>query len=170
MNTLFGFGGFRMSCGGYIADFPENSGKIYLRTIREQWVTSDNVARHRHVGFQPEISVRLYNLKLLHSIQWRQMIDVLNQHFIFNTAITIKPRFDFVKETGLTFQCDFTGDFAPDDIAASEVGQAITLTFRSRNVIQGLPGLFSGSKVFALVDYTGASIVDHNGAQIIGTQ
>ncbi len=167
MNTLFGFGGFRMSCGGYSADFPENTGKIFYKAVRQQWITSDNIARHKHLGFQPEISVQLHNLKLSQHIAWENMIAVLNQHLIYGTPIIIRPRFNFEQETGLSYSCELISDFSPDDISNSEVGQSIDLVFRATTIHKTLPNMFSGSKIYNLVDYTGAAIVDHTGAQII---
>ena len=170
MNALFGFGGFKMSCGSEEAYFSGNTGKLRFRKLAHKWVSRDNVPRQNIIGWLPEISVTLHNLKTEHSLEYANLVSVVNEHTATGTPITITPRYDETDDYGLAYDCVIDSDFDPQDIANCNAGQTIDLVFYGTETYMSIPNVFSGLELYDVVDYNGDSVVDGSGNEIIMIQ
>lgn len=167
MNTLFGFGGFKISCGSMTANFEQNTGHLMFRKVSQNWITRDGNEHQRFLGWIPEISVIINNLTDSQSTSLSELVDILNQHTLTNTPLTIAPRYDYTNDYGLSFDCNIASDFNPEDIAACEAGQSIPLYFIGIESTKTMPNVFSGTQIHNVVDYLGVQIVTASQENVI---
>ncbi len=113
--------------------------------------------RQNIIGWLPEISVTLHNLKAEHSLQYANLVSVVNEHTATGTPITITPRYDETDDYGLAYDCVIDSDFDPQDIANCNAGQTIDLVFYGTETYMSIPNVFSGLEIYDVVDYNGDS-------------
>jgi hypothetical protein len=167
-NILFGFGGTILECGAHTGTYEASRGVVKLIRKAQTWQTRDNITRHKFLGYEVQISVKLFNVDADTAVQYYNLVELLNEHNVSGTPVTVTPRYDATLDFGIAFDCTLISDFNPQDIAACSVGQTIDLVFQSTELLSDIPAIFSEMEVFNVIDYTNDTIVDYDDNQIQG--
>lgn len=166
--VYLGFGGVKLSVRQDEVSFPYGSGIISYTPEQELKRTVNGTYIRFFKGFSVKISCRLTNATLTDSYAFQDLASFITRSFsLLNEPITVKPRFDFESQSGLSYDCFLTSSISPEDIGNTAAAQTITLEFESKTLIQTLPILLSNQVTYLWSDGEGNTIVDGEGNNIV---
>lgn len=167
--VLFGFGGCRIQFRqDEQADFPFGSGVV---SYTPKVTIKDNKfgkSIQYCAGWSVSVSIEVHNVDYDSSLQFAALATLLgraSQHP--NEPIVIYPRFDFVRESGLSYEVLLPNTFTPEDLGKVAASQTLRMTFNCVELATAPPPYLSDQEAYLWSDGAGNRIVDEDRANII---
>ena len=159
---LWGFGGVKLTCGGYTAEFINATGTMRFQPEEIVNTTLNGKIVKSFLGYRVLASMEAHNICATDYVQFQNLVDVLNSHFYGGTDIVVYPYYSSTDDN-LYYNMQCTSDINPEQIARVKAGQKISLSFQSTERTEWLPRLTSDPDVYDWVDDAGDNIIDHDG-------
>lgn len=159
---LWGFGGVKLTCGGYTATFTNATGTMRFQPEEIVNTTLNGKIVKSFLGYRVLASMEAHNICATDYVQFQNLVDVLNAHFYGGTDIVVYPYYS-TTDDNLSYNMQCTSEINPEQIARVKAGQKISLSFQSTERTEWLPSLTSDPDVFDWVDDDGDNIIDDSG-------
>jgi hypothetical protein len=163
---LWGFGGVKLTCGGYTAEFTNATGTMRFQPEEIVNTTLNGKIVKSFLGYRVLASMEAHNICATDYVQFQNLVDVLNAHFYGGTDIVVYPYYS-TTDDNLSYNMQCTSDINPEQIARVKAGQKISLSFQSTERVEWLPILTSDPIYRYWLTQAGANIVTQSGDKII---
>lgn len=162
---LFGFGGVRLQNANMTLTFPHAPGQLIFEPEKISNVTARGKIIEQYQGWRPIISVTLYNTCDGEFDNFRRLPDIISD-LSRGVPLIVYPQFN-PNDGNLGYEVALMGGFNLENIAASKVGQRITLDFQGIYVVNEIPSLASDPEWAYLVTQAGDYLVTQSGDRIL---
>lgn len=167
--VLFGFGGCRIQFRqDEQADFPFGSGVVSYTPKVEIKENRFGKKIQYFSGWEVKVSIEVHNVDYNSSLQFAALASLLgraSQHP--NEPIIIYPRFDYVRESGLSYEVLLPDVFSPEDTGKVAASQTLRMSFDCVELATAPPAYLSDQEAYRWSDGAGNIIVDEDSAKII---
>ena len=166
---LFGFGGCRIQFRqDEQADFPFGKGEASYTPIVDIKKNKFGKSIQYFSGWEVKVSIEVHNVDYDSSLQFAALASLLGRASQYpNELIVIYPRFDYVRESGLSYEVLLPNTFSPEDIANVAAGQVLRMEFKCVELATDPPAYLSNQAAYRWSDGAGNIIIDDDNANII---
>lgn len=140
-NHLFGFGGVRLVCSSVDCILTNATGTLAFEPINLINTTINYNKDYKFIGYRAIINIDAYNTCANDDAQFLKLVAIFNA-YNSGQPLTVYPYYDSTRDN-LGYICQSNSTFYPEQIARTQVGQKISLSFESVDLVTSIPSLTS---------------------------